>query len=175
MWKTEHGKSPVPWDFLGIALWKKRLGDAHRAPGRAARAAVRDCGTNKQEPFHHLTFSLPWHSKEQKADLLKHPKKQIKKKPPTKAKSKPHAHKKTTNKKKLCLLGMLTLGLHTCVIYFPHVNTPYWWGITATNESKNNWAFHNYLGFAIMNFSSPPVKLSITKQGVSSFYENQLK
>ena len=134
-------------------------------------------------------FSLPWHSKEQKADLSNKTNKQTKtknhqtnkkqptKEPSTKPKSKPHTHTKPqqTNKRKLCLLGMLTPGLHTYVIYSPHVNNLCWWGITATSESKNHPAFHNYLVFAIMNFSSPPVKVSITKQGVSSFYENQLK
>ena len=70
---------------------------------------------------------------------------------------------------------MPTLGLHIYVIYSPHVNSLWWWGTTATNESKDNLVFHNYLAFAIRNFSSPPVKVSTTKQGVSSFYKNQLK
>lgn len=60
----ESGRSPLPRDFLGTPCWKKRLGDAHRATGWAARAAVRDCSTaemgKQAEPFHHLCKRLFW-------------------------------------------------------------------------------------------------------------------
>lgn len=43
------------------------------------------------------------------------------------------------------------------------------------NEPKHNLAFNEVLVFALVNFSSHTVTVSISKQGVSSFYENQLK